>query len=89
MPQERPAPAKQRVTVRLDRKARGGKSVTVIEGLMMPRQERDEFLKRLKTRLGTGGTINAEDALEIQGDQRGPVVTVLEKLGYKPKRSGG
>lgn len=87
--QEYPGPGKQRVTVRLDRKARGGKSVTVIEGLQMPRQEREAFLKKLKTRLGTGGTINAADALEIQGDQRDPIMSVLEKLGHKPKRSGG
>lgn len=82
-------PGRQRVTVRLDRKARGGKSVTVVEGLQMPRQERDEFLKTLKTRLGTGGTINAAEALEIQGDQRDPIMSLLEKLGYRPKRSGG
>jgi len=61
----------------------------VIEGLQMPRQERDAFLKKLKTRLGAGGTINAADALEIQGDQRDLIMSVLEKLGHKPKRSGG
>lgn len=89
VPQETQVPGRQRVIVRLDRKARGGKSVTVIEGLQMSRQERDEFLKKLKTRLGTGGTINAANALEIQGDQCGPIMSLLEKLGYKPKRSGG
>ncbi|MGC2061910.1 MAG: translation initiation factor [Thermodesulfovibrionales bacterium] len=84
-----PGPGKQRVTVRLDRKARGGKSVTVIEGLQMPWQESDALLKKLKTRLGTGGTISDTAALEIQGDQRDPIMSFLESLGYKPKRSGG
>jgi translation initiation factor 1 len=48
-------PAQQKVTVRLDRKCRGGKSVTVIEGLQMPQKKREALLKRLKTKLGTGG----------------------------------
>ena len=34
-PFEEKRPVQQKVTVRLDRKARGGKSVTVIEGLRM------------------------------------------------------
>jgi translation initiation factor 1 len=88
-PQESPAPAKQRVTIRLDRKARGGKSVTVIEGLHIPWRERDALLRQLKTRFGTGGTINDTGALEIQGDQRDPIMSFFEKLGYKPKRPGG
>jgi len=32
------SPAQQKVRVRLDRKGRGGKSVTVIEGLRMPQK---------------------------------------------------
>jgi len=81
-------PALQRVTVSLDRKSRGGKSVTVIGGLLMPMKEREALLKQLKTRLGTGGTFKGA-ALEIQGDQRDTLMAVLEKMGYRPKRSGG
>lgn len=78
----------QRVIVRLDRKGRGGKSVTVIEGLRLPQQEKENLLKRLKSGIGTGGTIK-DNALEIQGDHCSTVMTALEKLGYRPKRSGG
>jgi translation initiation factor 1 len=81
-------PAQQRITVRLDRKNRGGKSVTVVEGLQMPQKERESLLKQLKTRLGTGGTVK-ESGLEIQGDRRDALMTALADLGYKPKRSGG
>ena len=81
-------PALQRVTVSLDRKSRGGKSVTVIGGLLMPMKEREAFIKQLKTRLGTGGTLK-DTAFEIQGDQRDTLMAVLEKMGYRPKRSGG
>ena len=80
--------AQQRVTVRLDRKARGGKSVTVIEGLQMSQQRREEFLRQLKARLGTGGAVKGA-GVEIQGDHRNALMIALEKMGYRPKRSGG
>jgi translation initiation factor 1 len=81
-------PSQQKVTVRLDRKGRGGKSVTVIEGLQIPLKEREALLKQLKAKLGTGGTVR-EGCLEIQGDHRDTLVAELEKLGYLAKRSGG
>ena len=52
-----PRPSQQKAIVRLDRKGRGGKSVTVIEGLQMPQKEREALLKQLKSKLGTGGTV--------------------------------
>ncbi len=81
-------PARQRVIVRLDRKGRGGKSVTVIEGLVMPAQEREALLKRLKAALGTGGT-HKDSSLEIQGDHCDAVMAALAQMGCRPKRSGG
>ena len=81
-------PSQQKATVRLDRKGRGGKSVTVIEGLQIPQQEREALLKRLKAKLGTGGTVK-DTCLEIQGDHRDALMAALEKLGYPTKRSGG
>jgi translation initiation factor 1 len=80
--------SQQKVIVRLDRKGRGGKSVTVIEGLQMPQQEKEALLKQLKADIGTGGTIK-DRALEIQGDHCGTIMAALEKVGYRPKRSGG
>ena len=84
-----PALALQRVTVRLDRKARGGKSVSVIEGLRMSGKDQENLLKGLKSRLGTGGTARDSGAIEIQGDHRDAIMAVLEKMGFRPKRSGG
>jgi len=81
-------PSQLRVTIRLDRKSRGGKSVTVIEGLVMSQKDRETLLKQLKGKLATGGTVR-DDAFEIQGDHREALMTVLEKIGYRPKRSGG
>ena len=81
-------PGKQRVIVRLDRKGRGGKSVTVIEGLPLQQKEKADLLKQLKVRLGAGGTVR-DASLEIQGDHCDALMAALEEIGYKPKRSGG
>ena len=80
--------SQQKVIIRLDRKGRGGRSVTVVEGLQMPLQERETLLKKMKADIGTGGTVK-DGALEIQGDHCRTIVSALEKLGYRPKRSGG
>ena len=77
-----------RVRVRLERKGRGGKAVTVIDGLALQRSDLGDLLKKLKTKLGTGGAVKGS-LLEIQGDHCDAVMPVLEKMGYKPKRSGG
>ncbi len=81
-------PMEQRVIIRLDRKGRGGKSVTIIEGLRMPQKKMEELLRQVKTRLGAGGTIK-DTCFEIQGDHCDTLMAVFEKMGYRPKRSGG
>ena len=43
---------------------------------------------KLKTRLGTGGTIK-DGRIEIQGDHRDRIVVELEEMGYRAKRAGG
>jgi len=81
-------PAPQGLTVRLERKGRGGKSVTVVEGLQMPLQQREALLKQLKAGLGTGGAVR-DTGFEIQGDHRDALVGALEHMGFRAKRSGG
>jgi len=81
-------PAKSRTIVRLDRKGRGGKSVTIIEGLGLSAKDSEKLLKQLKAKLGTGGTVK-DGSIEIQGDHCDTVMAELAAIGYKPKRSGG
>lgn len=81
-------PSLQKVRIRLERKGRGGKSVTVIEVIEARPAELRTLLKKLKAKLGTGGTLR-ENIMEIQGDRRDGVILELEKMGYRPKRSGG
>ncbi|HXF64693.1 MAG TPA: hypothetical protein VNK95_23895 [Caldilineaceae bacterium] len=76
------------VLVTLERKGRGGKSVSVIKQVMSPPQGKQALLKLLKTRLGTGGTLK-DDEIEIQGDHRDAIVALLRELGYQAKKAGG
>ena len=87
-PRQTGAPSEQKIRVRVDRKGRGGKSVTLIEGLLMSSQDRESLLKQLKTRLGTGGSVK-DDVVEIQGDHCDAVMASLQQSGYRPKRAGG
>jgi translation initiation factor 1 len=87
-PQSKGPISQQKVYVRLDRKGRGGKSVTLIEGIQMPGKDREALLKQLKSRLGTGGALK-NDVIEIQGDHCDVTIAILQGMGYKPKRAGG
>jgi translation initiation factor 1 len=78
----------KKIIVRLDRKKRGGKSVTLIEGLPLSTVEMEALLKQIKADRGTGGTMK-DGMLEIQGDHCAAVISFLEDNGFKPKRSGG
>ncbi len=89
-PQATSSLSQQKVYIRLDRKGRGGKSVTliVIEGIQMPGKDREALFNQLKTSLGTGGALK-NDVLEIQGDHCDAIIAMLQGMGYKPKRAGG
>jgi len=76
------------VRVGRERKGRGGKTVSVISGVMSREAGRQALLKLLKNKLGTGGALE-EDTLIIQGDHRERIVEILNELGYKAKVAGG
>lgn len=88
-PDEAPAPSKSTV-VRVGRetKGRGGKGVTIISDLPLDEKGLTELATKLKTRLGTGGTVK-DGRIEIQGDQRERIVAELEGMGYRAKKAGG
>ena len=80
----------ERLEVRREKSGRGGKTVTTVAGfparINMPM--RASLLKRMKTKLGTGGTWDG-DCMELQGDKRQEVVSWLSALGFKPILAGG
>ena len=74
-------PEKVVAKLRVEKKGRGGKTVTVVFDL--PRN--DEFLKELSQELkracGVGGS-TTETTVELQGDVRDRVRELLVKKGY-------
>ena len=78
-------PAQQRLTVRIDRRQRAGKQVTLVDGFVGRADDLSALAKTLKTRCGVGGTVE-EGQILIQGDLRDKLVTLLTGLGYNVKR---
>ena len=76
------------VRVRYERKGRGGKGVTLVDGILEPSDKLKSLAKELKKKCGVGGAVK-EHTIEIQGDQRDILVKLLEDKGYTVKRSGG
>ena len=67
---------------------RGGKTVSVIDGLPVGEEKMKEISALLKRRCGTGGTVK-DGVIIIQGDHRETLIEELQKLGFPAKRSGG
>lgn len=71
-----------RAVVRMERKGRGGKEVTVVEQLEVPPAQLDTWLKALKGSLGCGGAVE-EGALVLQGDHRDRLPQLLTARGVR------
>jgi len=71
-----------------DRKGRGGKTVTVIDGVMGSEAELSALSQQLKKLCGSGGAVKNGN-IEIQGDHCEKVMVKLTALGYTVKRAGG
>ena len=76
------------VHIRRESKGRGGKAVTVIQGIPEHPDKLKLICKRLKQRCGVGGAVK-DSQLELQGDQRSTCKQLLETMGYRVKLSGG
>lgn len=79
-PEAAPGPA--RAVVRMERKGRGGKEVTVVEKLELSAVELEVWLRALKHSLGCGGAIDGEDIV-LQGDFRERLPSVLTGRGVR------
>lgn len=76
------------IRIHRESKGRKGKGVTLIKGLELDRQALSALAKEIKKCTGTGGCVK-DFVIEIQGDQRDIVKTLLEKKGHKVKLAGG
>ena len=80
-PPRAPAPkGPARAVVRLERKGRGGKEVTIVEKLGLAPAALETWAKELKQALGTGGAVDG-DMIVLQGDVRPRVEAVLRSRG--------
>ena len=67
--------------LRMEKKGRGGKVVTVVDGLPRNAAFLKELAQELKRACGTGGAI-LDEGVELQGDLRERVREVLQKKGF-------
>jgi len=81
-------PHKQGIRIRRESKGRGGKTVSIVDGLPLDEAALKALLKQLKAALGSGGAVK-NGVLEIQGDHREKLLSLLEKRGYTCKLAGG
>ena len=76
------------VRVSLQKKGRGGKSVTLVKGLALDAAALAVLGKQLRTACGSGGTVK-DGVIEVQGDHCELVMEALRKHGHQPKRASG
>lgn len=84
-PPDAPTPVPKgpaRAVVRLERKQRRGKEVTVIEKLALAPAELEVWCTKLKQKLGCGGAVEG-DAIVVQGDFRKRLPDVLVAMGVR------
>lgn len=80
--------SEQKLYVSIDKKNRGGKEVTLVEGFIGNSEDLKELGKYLKSKCGVGGT-SKNNVINIQGNHREKVMNLLSDMGYHVKRKGG
>jgi translation initiation factor 1 len=70
--------------LRMEKTGRGGKTVTVVDGLPNNAAFLKELCQELKRACGTGGSV-VDGMVELQGDLRDRIRDVLAKKGFVVK----
>jgi translation initiation factor 1 len=72
------------IYIRIEKKGRGGKTVTVLDGFTRRPSELEEIASQMKKACGAGVTVR-NGIIEIQGDCRQSLAVFLEKQGFAIK----
>src|SRR2546426_12553993 len=81
---DQPIPGRIVARLRIEKKGRGGKTVTVVDGLPRNAAFLAALAHELKHACGTGGTAR-ETSVELQGDHRERVSSALTARGFTVK----
>ena len=81
-------PQQQKLRVSLDRKNRGGKTVTLITGFIGTEDDLKALGKLLKGSCGVGGTAKDGEII-IQGDFKQRILDLLKAKGYSQTKPVG
>ncbi len=76
------------VRVSRSTKGRGGKTVTLVKGVLLDDPALASLGKQLRTACGSGGTVK-DGVIEVQGDHLQTVMQALQKLNFVVKQAGG
>ena len=79
--QETVDPKQQKLRVSIEKKGRGGKTVTVISGFIGSEDDLKELGRMLKTKCGVGGAVKDGEIL-IQGEFKQRIINLLKAEGY-------
>jgi translation initiation factor 1 len=71
----------QRLRVSIEKKGRGGKTVTVVTGFVGAEEDLKELGRMLKSKCGVGGSSKDGEIL-IQGELKQRVIDLLKAEGY-------
>ena len=71
----------QKLHVSMEKKGRGGKTVTLVRGFIGTEDDLKELGKLLKTKCGVGGSAK-EGEIIIQGDFKQRIIDLLKAEGY-------
>ncbi len=81
-------PNEMTLSIRPEKKGRGGKTVTVIYDFPVGHDYFKKLTKKLKRICGSGGTFK-QDSIEVQGDHKDSIKEFLISEGFKVKFTGG
>jgi len=71
----------QKLRVSMEKKGRGGKTVTLIRSFIGSEDDLKELGKLLKTKCGVGGSVKDGEVI-IQGDFKQRIIDLLKAEGY-------